>query len=416
MATIRLTETSLNAIGLPTDRTQTSYWDTELRGFGVTVGRAGTRSFVVRTRVNGELVKRTLGHLGQPRPDGHLWTVKLARIEARKLLGQMAGGKTPLTGRGERAAGPTLRKGLELHTSNMAKLVRSPRSIATIENEVPRLLVDWMDRSTHDLTGVELVKIHDELTDAGKKFAANRVVAHVSALWYALDRVHQFPGRNPAQAVTRHRYVPSRKRVATADLTSWYATVLSLPSTIRRDLQLFCLFTGMRSEAARHARWEHVDEHRCTLAVPKPKGGEAKAFTLPLPKTLIDMLRKRRAENVDIFDPFGGDAGWVFPSMSRDGKRVQPVAEPKEYRRDSTTKKKISILPGLHTLRRTYLSVAAEAHVSELDRSVLANHAYGNQTVNASYISQSIEHLTECQARIETALWARIKPSTKAQP
>jgi len=351
------------------------------------------------------LVKRTIGHLGQPRADGHLWTVKLARIEARKMLGAMADGRAPSTGKGERAAGPTLRTGLELHTANMRKLNRSPRSLATIENEMPRMLEDWMDRSIHDLTGIELVKIHDGLST---KFAANRLVAHVSAVWNALDRVYQFPGRNPAKAVTRHRYVPSRKRIA--DLAIWYATVLSLPSTIRRDLQVFVLFSGMRSEAARHVRWEHIDEHRCTLAVPKPKGGEAKAFTLPLPRTIVDMLRKRRAENADIFDPFGGDAGWVFPSMSRDGERVQPVAEPKEYRRDPTTKKKISILPGLHTLRRTYLSVAAEAHVSELDRSVLANHAFGTRTVNQTYIAQALEHLAECQSKIEAALWSRIKP------
>ena len=408
MATLRLTETSLLAIPAPTDRAQLHVWDSELRGFGCVIGKT-TRSFVVRTRVRGELLKRTIGHLGQPRADGHLWSVKLARIEARKMLGAMADGRAPLTGKGERAAGPTLRKGLELHTANMRKLTRSPRSIETLENEVPRVLEEWMDRSIHDLTGAELVKIHDELTNAGKKFAANRVVAHVSTLWNALDRVHEFPGRNPARAVTRHRYVPSRQRIATADLSSWYTTVLSLPSPVRRDLQMFCLFTAMRSEAARHVRWEHIDEHRCTLSVPRPKGGQAKAFTLPLPKTIVEMLRKRRTENVDIFEPFGGDAGWVFPSMSRDGERVQPVAEPKEYRRDPTTKKKISILPGLHTLRRTYLSVAAEAHVSELDRSVLANHAYGNQTVNQTYISQSLEHLAECQAKIETALWSRIK-------
>ena len=111
----------------------------------------------------------------------------------------------------------------------------------------------------------------------------------------------------------------------------------------------------------------------------------------------------------------GGDGGWVFASLSRDQKSVQPIAEPKEYRRDPETKKKISILPGLHTLRRTYLSVATEAGVSEIDRHVLANHAFGRQNVNATYIEQAFDHLAACQARIEAALWARLKPDPKAR-
>jgi len=126
----------------------------------------------------------------------------------------------------------------------------------------------------------------------------------------------------------------------------------------------------------------------------------------------LAMLVGRRAENRDLFGPYGGDHGLVFPALSRGLPfRVQPVAEPKEYRRDPVTAKRVSILPGLHTLRRTYLSVAAEAGVSELDRHVLANHAYGRQNVNATYIEQAFDHLAACQAKIEAALWARLTPA-----
>ncbi|MCX5742625.1 MAG: hypothetical protein NT062_09035, partial [Proteobacteria bacterium] len=47
----------------------------------------------------------------------------------------------------------------------------------------------------------------------------------------------------------RNRYVPNRERVD--DLVPWWALVQTL-SPVRRDLQTFCLFTGMRSEAARN--------------------------------------------------------------------------------------------------------------------------------------------------------------------
>ena len=96
MATFKLTEATLaTRCTPPGDAAQAYYWDTEQRGFGVIVGRTGRKTFVVRGRANGRLVKATIGAAGTPRDsDGHTWTVRLARIEAMKLLGAIASGLT----------------------------------------------------------------------------------------------------------------------------------------------------------------------------------------------------------------------------------------------------------------------------------------------------------------------------------
>src|SRR5690606_5399049 len=98
-----------------------------------------------------------------------------------------------------------------------------------------------------------------------------------------------------ARAVVRNPYTPKRERVNDADLPTWWAKVQTL-SPARRDFQQFVLFTGMRSEAARRVRWEHVDWKRKALRVPKPKGGESRAFELPLCKTVGDLLKRRQKE------------------------------------------------------------------------------------------------------------------------
>ncbi len=414
---VEITERFLETYELG-DEERARVWDSRLPGFGVRIGRRSV-TFIVQHRVRGEDSQRvvSLGHWAGARAraaDAGLRastiSVAMARGSAIETLGTMRSGEDP---RGERVGegGPTLRDGLELHVLNMRKRRCSQRSIETIEDEVPRLLASWMDRPIAEMRGADLAGVHDELTRADKKYAANRIVAHVSAIWNSLDRVHELEGRNPARAVVRNPYTPRRERIADHDLKAWHDKVLAL-SPVRRDLQLFVLFTGMRSEAARHARWEHLDLKRGALEVPRPKGGEERAFTLPLAPGVVAMLKVRKQENAIEFAPYGGDGGWIFPGLTRARPhRVQPVAEPKEYRSTSKHRHapKKKHLPSMHALRRTYLSVAAEVGISDLDRHVLANHAFGRQTVNSTYIQQAFPHLLECQSKIEKALLARVR-------
>lgn len=406
MPSLKITERSLAKLR-QTGGPRTEYWDTELKGFGVIQGATGC-VFVVRKRVAGKKLKLTIGKAGAPRPDGHKWTATLARKAAFELLGQMSGtGVDPRSPQG--SDGPTLADGMKLHIGNMKKKNRSPKSIATIEDEVGRHLKDWLHRPMTEMSGVDLCNIHELHSEAGKEAMANRLVAHISVIWNALDRKHELPGRNPARAVTKNSYVPSRKRLSNEELPAWYEKVLVIEAP-RRDFQLFCIFTGMRSLAARTVRWENIDWKEKSLHVPNPKGGEARAFKLPLTPKLIKMLRQRKKEN-DLLKR--GDAGWVFSSTTRSNPKPCHMAEAKERRINEVTGERELYIPGPHVLRRTYLSIATEIGVSELDRHCLANHSFGNASVNASYIAQSFEHLAKEQARIEKNIWAKLKPTKK---
>lgn len=409
MPSLKITEAALDEFPAPTDAAQAYLWDTEVAGFGAVVGRTGAITFVAQGWIRGrhKRSKVKIGRRGELRDDGSPWNATRARQRAREVLAQIGAGvdlNAPPATSG--AHGPTLRQALDLHIANMRKRNRSGRSIGTIEAEIPRLLPTWLDRPLAELRGADLVALHDRLTEDGKPYLANRIVAHVSAVWNTADRVHELDGRNPARAVERNRYQPSRERIDDEALPAWWARVQGL-SPVRRDLRVFCLLTGMRVGAATQARWEHFDAARGVLEVPRPKGGEARAFTLPLAPGVVTLLVDRRKANAVEFGPHGGDQGWIFPSLSRDATRVQPIAEPKEYRRDPKTGRKVRFLPPPHAARRTLISVASEIGISELDRHVLVNHSYGRQTVNATYIKQSIEHLRDCAARIESAILER---------
>lgn len=423
---MKLTDKAVAEIALPEGRPQVIEWDSELTGFGVVVGKR-RRTFIVKARVKGQQRRMAIGALGEVREDRRHWTTTLARQRAKELLGDMASGVDPNADRDEAApTGPTLREAMEVHVARMRKKHRSERSIQTIEWEINKHLANWIDRPIAELTGPVLVELHDRIKaetrarrgsnpqNAKGAPLANRVIRHVSACWNSLNRKLEgaLGSWNPAKVVDPDVLKPKRERVADEDLPAWWTKVHTL-SPVRRDLHLFCMFSAMRSEAARHVRWEHVDLDALSLKVPNPKGGEAKAFRLPLGPTLVELLRRRRTENAVEFEPYGGDAGYVFPSLTRAKPfRVQPIAEAKERRLNRVTGERERYLTGPHVSRRTFLSVAAEAGISELDRSVLANHAFGSQSVNQTYIEQHFGHLLECQARIDAALLARTRAQT----
>src|SRR5690606_35986370 len=114
--------------------------------------------------------------------------------------------------------GMTLREGLELHVGNMKKKGRSERSIHTIETEIPRLLKEWLDRPLVELSAIELQRVVDRIlrdtkprkgsNNAPGAALANRLIAQVSAIWNAVDKLHELPGRNPARKLTMHSLKP----------------------------------------------------------------------------------------------------------------------------------------------------------------------------------------------------------------
>lgn len=89
----KLTKTLVEALKPSRDGVKGSnqfIWDSELRGFGVTVGQQGTKSFVVQYRnPAGQSRRKVIGRFG-------LMTVEEARRTARVMLGEVAKGADPV--------------------------------------------------------------------------------------------------------------------------------------------------------------------------------------------------------------------------------------------------------------------------------------------------------------------------------
>jgi integrase len=419
---LKLTEKAIESVAPPTDVAQDYYWDTDDTGFGLVVGRTGAKSFVVRARVGGRKVKVTIGQ-ASPGP----WTVARARRRAKELLGEMAGGINPNAvpaGEAPVPTGITLREAMELHIAEMADNNKRAISIQTLRYDVTRLLADELDRPLAELT-VEAVQ---KIKERGRKHRTqtNRLLAHISAVWNTTRRLRRstFTGENPVGilGVTKFSlsgdHAPEQPKIADSDLPEWYRRIHMLSNSIRRDLQLVALFTGLRDANATTLRWEIIDWHRGGFVIPMSK---TTPFTIPFSQTVREILEARRAENPIVFT--AGDGGWVFPTMD-DDDQISHLKESKEYKRDTAaspwlkhgpargpyqpTDKRVLFLPGLHTLRRTYLSVADDMGVPKHVQMLLSNHSFAGRDVHEKYLRAEWARLVEWVNAIDEALWVRL--------
>jgi hypothetical protein len=302
--------------------TERLYWDTEVRGFGV-IARANSSSFIVLRDVNRRPVKVTIGRLGA-------YTVTEAKDIAREHIHAMRNGINPNQAREEkrlaaekaREEGVTLKGAVAIHVADMRAEQRAAESIDFIENVFLRLYVpELANRPLASLSRIACRELHAKLSTERGPATANRVLKTLRAVWRSAARVYESLPTAPTIAVKFHKMKRRRAPIAWANLPSWWATVESLKNPVRRDLQRLLLFTGLRSTDGKTIRWEHIDFEAGTLHRPKPKGGEDRAFTIPL------LPRARHAQA-----PQGGERA-ALPRLALGVPRAPPQATRLTHRR-----------------------------------------------------------------------------------
>lgn len=348
------------------------YADPELRGFYLIV-TPSKRSFYVQSQVNGRQVRVKLG-------DHPAMDAKKARDVARHTLVEMRSGTNPNEERRKaRARGITLREALHLHIAAKALSIRTQEGYHYNCNEY---LSDWLDRPLSEI-GVNRSMVrerHASMTTKHGQATADSVMRVLRAVYNRGLREHPELPSNPTANVDFHG-VRRRKVDANTDkLKAWGKAVVELGSPVRRDLHLFMILTGMRRTASCEARAEQTNEAGDALNVPKPKGGAARAFDLPLSGPLQDLIKHRAEQNKMMFRR----SPWLFPAESKSGH----IAEVQQH--------ELGDLTG-HALRHTYATLALEAGVPIAELKFLLNHAVGNVTMG--YLNPSLGHLRGLQEK-----------------
>jgi integrase len=264
-------------------------------------------------------------------------------------------------------------------------------------------MASWADLPLADLgrDRRRVVARHDEITAEAGPYAANHAMRALRAVYNEAMRVDPDLPPNPVRAVTFNTERRRDTGMGPDDLPAWWAQLQALGNPIRRELHLMTLLTGSRPEALRTARWEHIDVRRRVLHIPRPKGGERRAFDIPLSRAIVrSLVRARRAGMV--LHP-RQSAEWVFPADSVTGHIV-------EHKEDRARLAKWG-----GDLRQTFRNMCALAGIDPLTSRLLMNHVV-DRDVHDGYITKSalMGSLRVHQQRLSTFIMAALtRPAPK---
>jgi integrase len=373
--------------------------DTELPCFFVMIGKR-TKTFMAQgdLRANGkrQSIRIKIGEAGEIK-------TREARARAKELLGSIAKGVDPrpkaqsLSDAQENgfnptgANGPTLRAAWARYRDSHLK--RKGRSEGTIENfrdHVERLMADWLDQPLSVLGSNPSVVAarHEKITAENGPYIANGCMRSLRAIYnHARKTARSLPAENPVIAVDWNSEKRRNTGLSLSELAPWVEELRALENPIRREFHLLLLLSGSRPDALKHARVKDVDFRSRILHIPKPKGGEVKAFDIPLSRAMIRCIVRIMRIGQVLYPSQARE--WLFPADSDSGHLV-------EHKEDRATLSKWG-----NDLRQTYRTVAQTTGIADLDIHLLMNHTVPG--VNAGYINRSkllSDHLRQQQEMI----------------
>jgi integrase len=356
-------------------------WDGAVTGFGAR-RRSGTAvAFVLMYRnAEGRFKRYTIGKVGSP------WTPNTARLEAVRLLGEVAKGGDPAADKQNQRKAETVAQLCDLYLADAEAgrvLGRSgkpkkPGTIAfdrgAIEGHIKPLLGSRtvvsvtkadIERFMHDVAAgktasTRKTKPRGVSRVRGGRGIATRVVGLLGAIFtYAVD--HRMRPDNPVSRVRKYaegrrerrlsddEYMRLGEGLRAAEAAIWAAAV---------ECMRFLALTGWRAGEALSLRWRDVDLARRVAVLSDTKSGRS---VRPLSNLACDALRRMTWTRNDalVFPASRGDG--AMSGFKRFSRRIVAMAGlPRE------------VTP--HVLRHSFASLAADLGLSEPTIGAMIGH------------------------------------------
>lgn len=369
-------------------------WDSEVGGFHARRQKSQLVTYVLAYRTaEGRQRWQTIGRHGSP------WTPDEARKEAKRILGQVAGGADPAADKYAKRKAASVAELCDLYIADAVagrlltrrKSAKKPTTIATdrgrVERHIKPLLgamkvpavtrVD-IDAFMHAVaegktaTRTKSGKKRGLANVRGGKGTATRTVGLLGSIFTYAVR-HRMRADNPVQGVVRFADGRRERRLSDDEYKALGQAIKAAESAkvwpAAIAVTRFLLLTGWRSGEALGLKWSEVDLARRTATLADTKTGRS---VRPLPQAAGEVLRNLSRSGV-------ADA-LVFPATRGDGRMS---GYPKLWAKIA----KLGSLPAdvtPHTLRHSFASLAGDIGYSETTIGALVGHK--GRTITSRYV------------------------------
>ncbi|MFD1253486.1 Putative prophage CPS-53 integrase [Devosia equisanguinis] len=299
-------------------------WDTALKGFGLKVTKAGTKTYVAQYRTaggrSGTTKRVTIGKHGSP------WTAETARDEAKSILGLVATGSDPASDKRAIRDMPTVSALCDAYLVDGVGL-KKQSTIDTDKGRIERHIKPLLGKKkVSEVTAVDIRKFLKSVADGetagvtktkargkaivkGGRGTATRTVGLLGGIFtFAIGQ--GLISDNPVRGVERY---PDRKNerfltleeIAALGVTLDRAEAEGVNKTALAIIRLL-LLTGARRGEIEKLRWSEVDLPGRRLKLLDSKTGQK---NIPLSSVAVDYLTRRKLS----VEPA---ATFVFPASS----------------------------------------------------------------------------------------------------
>ncbi|MBK1668322.1 hypothetical protein CKO28_09775 [Rhodovibrio sodomensis] len=321
---------------------QTKIYDTDVRGFGFRVTKAGARSFIFHYRAKGRERLYTIGQYPA-------WSVEAARNEAKGLRKAVDRGDDPMGERHEDRQAATVKRLWELYERDHLPTKRDAdrdREMwkADVKPALGALKVQDVSRS-------DVRELHRKVTKRGP-IRANRVLALVSKMLSLAATEYEMRADNPAKGIPRNPEQKRERYLSQKEIAAVSKALAEYPSQNAANAVRWLLLTGCRKSEALAMTWDEVDWDAGVWTKPQTNTKQKKSHRVPLSAPALQLLR-------DIASAQEEGTPYVFPGRQAN-EPLKQLHTVWNFVRDKAGVQDVR----LHDLRHTYASILVSAGLS----------------------------------------------------
>ena len=384
MPKLQLTKRNIDKLSF-TEKGQIDYFDTELKGFALRVGK-DSKTFFVQVDVldpatgKYKTVKGKVGRYGEITPD-EARTKRAPDIMQRLRAGKPANDD----------AIPTLR-GLYEHYLKSKPMAKGTEYQYKIH--IPGKFESWLDMPLPELATkltpeVVIDRYQQVLEGSGPGAAYNAFKCLQSVINYGAILYPHHVTRNPVKVISDAKlWVKRQSRedcLEPGQFKAFYDGLLQF-TPIHRDGFVFALYQGLRPNEAQSIEWTDINLEKKTAFIRHETETTKKSYTIPLCRQTMEIM-KRRHEAREEGIPF------VFPSEWRTNKRGLVTLRSEKLK----SRTGLELTP--HGLRRTFITTGERLKLRREDINLLTGHT-DNSITGKHYSKLTLDDLRPTLQRI----------------